>query len=245
MDENSFLYGASGDSFGCYKWDTETETLLKTYSSPKGGYLHTLNVLPESTTAGGHSVLLMAGEGGFLGVWDRKQDQLIEGIDIKAAMNASTPLMSSTSPSKRFSAWNKSTHLWSSHIHASTESSSWWHVCGGAESHPLKNGGCGGYITSWHAPTRSLAAGCATRESLNRMASSSTFSSLATIANESVVSYWSPTRVERTGRFWCTPPSSYAIAVRESDGRTAVGGVGHTVDILEYEGPKVYSVSLA
>lgn len=253
MDENSFLYGASGDSFGCYKWDTETETLLKTYSTPTRGYLHTLKVLPASTTPGGHSVLLMGGEGGILGVWDRKQDQLIENVDIKAAMNACTPLMSSTSPSKGFSKWNNSTHLWSSHIHASADSSSWWHVCGGAESQTSKNAGFGGYMTSWHAPTRSLAAGCATRESLNRMASysplsslsSSSSSQLATIANESVVSYWSPTRAERTGRFWCTPPCAYAIDVRESDGRTAVGGVGHTVDILEYEGPKVYSVSLS
>ena len=253
MDENSFLYGASGDKFGCYKWDTETGTLLKTYSSPTGGYLHTLKVLPASTTPGGHSVLLMSGEGGILGVWDRQQDQLIENLDIKAAMNACTPLMSSTSPSKGFSKWNNSTHLWSSHIHASTDSSSWWHVCGGAESHASKSGGFGGYMTSWHAPTRSLAAGCATRESLNRMAScsplsssssSSSSSQLATIANESVVSYWSPTRAERTGRFWCTAPCAYAIAVRDTDGRTAVGGVGHAVDILEYEGPKVYSVSL-
>ena len=253
MDENLFLYGASGDSFGCYKWDTETETLLKTYSSPARGYLHTLKVLPASTTPGGHSVLLMGGEGGVLGVWDRKQDQVIETLDIKAAMNASTPLMSSTSPSKGFSRWNNSIHLWSSHIHASTDSSSWWHVCGGAESHTSKSGGFGGYMTSWHAPTRSLAAGCATRESLNHMASysqlssspsSSSSSQLATIGNESVVSYWSPTRAERTGRFWCTPPCAYAIDVRETDGRTAVGGVGHTVDILEYEGPKVYSVSL-
>jgi hypothetical protein len=232
-DENLFLYGASGDSFGCYKWDIESEKLLKTYESPKRGYLHTLKVMPASTTAGGHSVLLMGGEDGVLGVWDRKQDQLIENIDIKTTMNKNSSLMTSTSKSG-FTKWKDSTNLWASHIHASTQSSSWWNVCGGADDG-------GGYMTSWHAPTRSLAAGCATRETPNHMAFHE--SSLATVANEGVVSYWSPIRAERTGRFWCTPPCSYAIAVRESDGLTAVGGVGNTIDIFENMGSKLYSLS--
>lgn len=243
-DENLFLYGASGDGFGCYKWDIESQKLLKTYESPKRGYLHTVNVLPSSTNPGGHSVLLVGGEDGVLGVWDRKQDQLIENIDIKLVMNSNSSLVTSSLNRSGSTKWSDPTNLWVSHVHAAPETSSWWNVCGGADTtFTTAFGEPGGYVTSWHAPTRSLAAGCTTRESPTRMACHE--SSLATVANEGVVSYWSSTRAERTGRFWCTPPCAYAIAVRERDGLTAVGGVGNTVDIFENQGTKLFSLSIA
>jgi hypothetical protein len=242
-DENFFLYGASGDGFGCYKWDIESEKLIKTYESPKRGYLHSVEVLPSSTNPGGHSVLLMGGEDGVLGIWDRKQDQLIENIDIKLAMNSNSSLVTSSLNRSGSTKWSDSANLWVSHVHSSPETSSWWNVCGGADNTSTAMGEPGGYVTSWHAPTRSLAAGCTTRESPNRMSCHE--SSLATVANEAVVSYWSSTRAERTGRFWCTPPCAYAIAVRESDGLTAVGGVGNTVDIFENQGTKLFSLTIA
>jgi hypothetical protein len=250
LDEDLCLYGASGDAFGCYKWDTESETLLKTFESPKGGYLHTVQTLPSSTTPGGHSLLLIGGEDGILGVWDRMHDKLIENIDIKFAMNSNVSLMRSTFKKPGFQKWEDSANLWTSYIHASPESSNWWHVCGGAEKYGHSDEASGGYITSFHAPTRTIASGCATRESLNHMSSTlsstcaASSSSLVTVANEGVVSYWSPTRIERTQRVWCTTPCGYAISVRTEDGWIAVGGVGNTIDIMESQGTKVYSVLL-
>jgi hypothetical protein len=235
--DDECLYAASGDALGCYKWDTHSEELIHTYESPKRGRLNSVKVMPSALTAGGHSLLLLGGEDGYLAVWDRKKEKLIESIDLKEAMNSNSPLMSSTDEKAGFTPWKDSTKLSTSHIYAT--SSSWWNVCGGASSDADR----GGYVACWHAPTRSLAAGCTTRESPLRMAVYD--STLATVANEGVVSYWSsPTNIERTGRFWCTPPCSYAIEVRETDGWTAVAGVGNAIDIFENQGSKLYSLSI-
>lgn len=247
-DDDYYLYGASGDAFGCYKWDMEAQTILKTYESSRGGYLHTVQALPASTTAGGHSVLLMGGEDGVLSVWDSKQDKLIEHIDIqetlkkqKGLVTTATTTTTSTTPTKKKSELSSSSsHLWTSHIVA--PSSNWWNVCGGTESETGSS--AGGYVSCWHAATRSLAAGSMTRETPNRMALLNGGTTLATVANEGVVSYWSPTSMKRDARVWCTPPCSYAIAVRESDGRTAVAGVGRTIDVLSSGGSKLYSLSI-
>lgn len=241
--DDECLYAASGDAFGCYKWDTHKEELLYTYGSPKRGHLNTVKVLPSSRTAGGHSLLLLGGEDGCMAVWDRKKQKLIESIDIKKAMNKNPLLMGSTDAKNdnAFTPWKDSSNLWTSHIQSSPSSSSWWNVCGGASD----GGTRGGYVTSWHAPTRSLASGCATRESPLRMAFREDSSSLATVANEGVVSYWkSPMQMERSGRFWCTPPCAHAIEVRNSDGWTAVAGVGNTIDLFENQGSKLYSLSM-
>jgi hypothetical protein len=234
-DEDNHLYGASGDAFGCYKWDLESEKILKTYPSKNGGYLHTLKVLPSSSSDASHSTLLFGGEDGILGVWDRKQDKLIENIDVKEAMNNNAKIMSST-VSSGFTHWTDS-NIWISHIH-SADSSNFWNLCGGSEGRT----GAGGYVTCWHGPTRTLAAGCSTRETPNRMELSG--SALATVANECVVSCWSRTELKRESRLRCTPPCSYAIAVRESDGLMAVGGYSNRVDILDSDGAKYFSLSI-
>mmetsp|Transcript_29335 Transcript_29335/g.43268 ORF Transcript_29335/g.43268 Transcript_29335/m.43268 type:complete len:426 (-) Transcript_29335:1312-2589(-) len=241
IDDDLNIFGAS--EVGC-KWNIESGKLSCSYASSKNGYLHTIKVLPSSTFQGGHSIMLMGGEDGTLGVWDKKCDRLIEHVNIKARMNEDTSLSHSCLPSTMdqdaFNSWKQHDHLWISHMEAS-ESCNWWNLCGGAEDNMGRN--FGGHLTCWHAPTRSLAAGCTTRETPSYIARQPSSSVMATIANESVVSYWSAAQLEREKRSWTTSPCSYALAIRESDSVTAVGGVGSRVDILNERGSKLYSVS--
>lgn len=64
-DQDGHIYGAAGDAFGCYKWDMETEKVLKTYPSAQRGYLHTVKV-PPSTSGPGHVNVLIGGEDGIM-----------------------------------------------------------------------------------------------------------------------------------------------------------------------------------
>jgi WD40 repeat protein len=216
MDQNLHLFGASGDGF-CYKWDTETEQVMQAYPSSKRGYLHTIKILPNSTH------LLTGGEDGTIGMWDTKQDKLIATMDVKQELHGEVE------PNQL---------LWVSHIDAANHSKHWWSVCGGASP---QTGTKGGFMTTWHAPTRSLASHCVTRESPQQMKFYE--DQIVSVADEGVVTYWQPSSCERQQRVWCSPPSAYAVSVRD-DGLTAVAGVGGTVDILRKK-TKAYSLAVS
>lgn len=50
------MYAASGDGFGCYQWDLETEQLLGTFGRGKGhhsDYLHVVKVVDGGVITGG------------------------------------------------------------------------------------------------------------------------------------------------------------------------------------------------
>mmetsp|Transcript_30658 Transcript_30658/g.46437 ORF Transcript_30658/g.46437 Transcript_30658/m.46437 type:complete len:425 (+) Transcript_30658:58-1332(+) len=240
IDDDLNIFGASDVG---YKWDMESGKLRCSYLPSNKGYLHTIKVLP-STFQGGHSIMLMGGEDGTLGVWDRKSDKLVEHVNIKTRMSEDSSLSYSHSTSnmdqKSFTSWKKHDKLWISHMEAS-ELCNWWNLCGGAEDNMGRN--IGGHLTCWHAPTRSLASGCTTRETPNYIAREPSSSVIATVANESVISYWSAPRLQREQRCWTTSPCSYSLAIRESDGATAVGGAGSRVDILKERGNRLHSVS--
>jgi len=186
---NDFDYDADDNIFGAsefgYKWNTDTGKLVATFDGRKrhDSYLHTVRVLPPFQ--GGHSVALMGGEDGILGVWDHKSHKVIEEIDIKSKMNEGADSLHSYANNDNnkssFTPWEKQSNLWISHVESS-ESSVWWNVCGGVDD-------AGGHLTCWHAPTRSLVSGCALRETPNRVARNSSSNIINTVGNESVVLY--------------------------------------------------------
>ena len=80
------LYDAAGDLFGSYIWDINTSALSGTLggnfvnnskeTNRKGhlDYLHTIKTVPGST------LVLSGGEDGQVGIWDGKQETLVEMI---------------------------------------------------------------------------------------------------------------------------------------------------------------------
>ena len=222
---DNHIFGAAGDANG-YKWDMETQKILAIYPAAKQGYLHSIHCMPRENT------VLMGGEGGVLGFWDGHHDKLIDNIDIQTAIQNDSSLVQKDD--YVHSALDVKSSLWISHIHSPSEG--WWTTCGGIEhSATLSHASAvaGGHVTSWHAPTRSLVAGCLTRETLQHQCS--TTGTLVTVANEGVVSHWTPSRLRRTGRVWCSPPSCFVASIgRMEHGEVlAVGGVGKSVDIFD------------
>jgi len=237
---NNHIFGAAGDANG-YKWDMETQQILAAYPSAKRGYLHTIQCMPNDNT------VLMGGEDGVLGIWDGHHDKVIDNVNLQATMQKDSELVKKDKnvSNGTLDAGNSSLRI--SHIHSPSEH--WWTVCGGID-HSVSSSPSstepGGHITSWHAPTRSLVAGCLTRETLQHQCS--TTGTLVTVANEGVVSHWTPSRLQRTGRVWCSPPSCFAAAIGNKCNHgelLAVGGVGNQVDIFDnVVDSKSYSLTL-
>lgn len=53
---DGILYAASGDGFGCYQWDLESEQLLGTFGGGRNGhtdYLHVVKVVDSGVITGG------------------------------------------------------------------------------------------------------------------------------------------------------------------------------------------------
>jgi hypothetical protein len=219
------LFGAAGDAFGCYKWDLETQKLLTTYRSPGHGYMHSVEVVPN-TSGGPSNLLLTGGEDGILGIWDHDKDKLVDKIDMVNVTDSS----SAKSQSRK-----KQTSRWISSILPRDEN--WWTVAGGSTG----GGQDKGFLASFHAPTRSMISSVETHETPQKLAFCN--NAIVSVANESVVSHWNPLSLERTHRVWCRPPSAYAAAVAP-DGKLAVAGVGTTVDLFEDATQKTFVFSL-
>jgi hypothetical protein len=210
----NILYAAAGDGFGCYKWDMATQQLVATYSTKRNGQGYAVRARFDDT-------VLVGGSDGCLALWDGAKDELIEHIDVKSVFGENKSLVTTEAAVKQ--PWGPKTNLWISDLSAT--SNDWWTVSGGAQ-YPRT-----GFLATWHVPTRSLIAACVTRETPQRMSRSG--SCLITVADEGVVSHWNPTQLTRTGRFWCTSPSSYAVAVRQTDECAVIGGVGPHLDVFQ------------
>lgn len=263
-----YLFGAAGDSFGCYQWNFETGELLKTYSSAGRGYLHSIQVIPSDEN-NQNDVLLLGGEDGILTIWDLSDDKRIDCIDmtsltsadIATASTRASPAPSSTSSrsnnKKRSRDWPS---RWISSICANDHN--WWTVAGGnsgsiafgRSSHSGAGSGKGsqGFLATFHAPTRSLIAFTETRETPQQLAilpmsvQASTVSqdNLVSVANEGVISHWDRLSLERTRRSWCSPPSAYAVATSRDGFYIAIGGVGCFVDLFDQNGEKILCLNL-
>jgi len=225
------LFGAAGDAFGCYKWDIENEKVVRNYKE-KGntGYLHTAELLPDT------NLLLFGGEDGILSMWDVSTDHPVERFDLNRTSSEET----SKPPSAQRRRRNNSTagssssdeSCWISSCKARDEN--WWTVAGGC-SH------AGGFVSTFHRPTRSMVSTVSTREAPQQLAfyHEKSSSTLLSVANESFVSHWNnPLSLSsfdkpQRQRVYCNQASAYAVTVSPDAKRIAVGGVGSVVDIFE------------
>ena len=164
-----------------------------------GGSWHALSLVPAcdttmtendttSTTtpaSSNHKWLLAGGEEGLLQVWDVQHDALVDQLDVVTA--AVSSLSGRTmSPIKRTTT-TPTTHGWISSIvpvfsgHDDDDHScSWWTVAGGW--HPPPSRGTGtlsslgggsdprGFVTTWHAPTRTLVTSTGTPSPIHQLA---------------------------------------------------------------------------
>jgi len=256
----SYLFGAAGDSFGAYKWDLSTKRLVANYATTCGGYLHAIRLLPSDDGSDAKQTLLTGGEGGKLSFWDVSADKLIDKVDLTTVTSAST--LSTLSSSKSNSSLHRSNSMnkrsksaparWISSICAQDQN--WLTVGGGTGGGPGSrgSGNAGGFLATFHGPTRSLISFAETRETPQQLAIFPSSSSdadfehhtLVSVANEGVVSHFNSLTLERTRRLWCTPPSAYATSVSEDGKYTAVAGVGCLVDVFNASGEKSMRLSI-
>ena len=217
-------------------------------------------IRPMSNTVGNNTLLLVGSPtSGRVLIWDVGKDQGMDSLDVgQAIASSSSPAVDSffnnaASPSKmskksafygRSSSPTPPTMQHQPRITAMNLSEHWWTIAGG-KSGPYQSLE-GGFIATFHGPSRSLVTCTTTRECIQQIGSLSNIddqgndSRLVTVANEGVVSYWDSTySLRRTHRVWTSPQSSKSIAVlpwtndAPNDTTVAVGGVGPTVDILQ------------
>jgi WD40 repeat protein len=227
--QGNYVFGAAGAAFGCYKWDLETEKVVTTYKPTRGGYLHTVDRVPDDS-----NLLLTGGEDGILGIWDTATDKRVDSIDVNEAVTSSITGISQPPHQKRRTAVSGSeSSRWISSCKARDES--WWTVAGGYNN-------TGGFVSTWHGPTRSLVSTVETQETPQQLAfyDNDNSTTLLSVANESYVSHWkNPLSLceddgePRRQRVWCNQPSAYAVTVSQDGRRIATGGVGSVVDIFE------------
>ena len=256
---HGILYGAAGDSFGCYQWDLATETLLGTFGGASrfgnggGGhrdYLHVVKAIAnnEGTT----QYVITGGEDGNMGMWDGKTRRLVEMWNIQSVMEKKKDLVvasyntSSTSNNSRSFMtssslstlpWNNGTNVWVSSMDT-TNNGNWLAVCGGAEntnnnsltSRSSSSPNTSGFMTLWHLPTRTFTSGCVTRESLSTVLYNDALDSFVSGGNEGRISFWDSTTMVRSGRSWCTPPATYTISCDKELNTMVVGGSGGILD---------------
>lgn len=254
-NNQAYLFGAAGDSFGAYKWDLATEKLVANYASAGGGYLHALRLLPADNESDSQQTLLAGGEGGKLRLWNVNSDKLMDQIDLAAAtisdlssgasptLNRNNSKRSKNTPSRWISSICAYDHNWVSVGGGSSGGGGGGSSRGGSSTY-------GGFLATYHAPTRSLVSLVETRETPQQLtilppsAESVSEHNLVSVANEGVVSHFNALTLERNRRVWSTPPSSYAVAVSDDGKYTAVAGVGQYVDLFSPSGEKAMRLSI-
>ena len=252
-NNQAYLFGAAGDSFGAYKWDLETEKLVTNYSSTGGGYLHALRLLPADNDSDSPQTLVTGGEGGKLHLWNVNSDKLMDQIDLAGASASNASSSSNPTLTRNNSKRSKNTpSRWISSICAYDHN--WVSVGGGSSGGggSSRGGGSttGGFLATYHTPTRSLISFVETRETPQQLAilppsaESVSEHNLVSVANEGVVSNFNALTLERNRRVWSTPPSSYAVAVSDDGKYTAVAGVGCYVDLFSPSGEKSMRLSI-
>lgn len=267
---HNVLYGAAGDSFGCYQWDFETGRILGNLTNPNhkhmnSDFLHSVCVAPGGSS--GH--VLTGSEDGTMGMWDGKQMKLIEMI------HCSDFLEPTTSPptTKIFGTINHHTnrsihrnnklHGWISGIDVETDGN-WAVIGGGIDHHSIMdhhhnntNEEEGGFLALWHLPTRSMIKSRKTRETIQAVSYHSYHDSIVSCGNENVISYWSWSLIENEKqqqqqqqqqscqkRVWCTSPSCFGLAANERNGMLAVCGAGDILDCFTHVGHKSFTLAL-
>ena len=255
-----YLYAAPGDSFGCYKWNLETEQLVTIYKTSLAnnnngiGYLHTVSSAATKTNSS--NLILTGGEDGILSIWDAQQDRLVESIDMSSHTSKDDHHQSSKGLSPSGIGKMRSTSASGAKRLISTSAvvdENWWVVAGGSGSsissfpsrqwqRQQKRTSENGYIATLYAPTRQVIKTVDTRESIKQIDllcedhSDPTTTTLLSVGNESVVSQWHPVSLERTKRVPTSLACSYGIAVSNTSDYVAIAGVGDYVDLYTQNG---------
>jgi hypothetical protein len=132
-------------------------------------------------------------------------------------------------------------------ICTNNENDLWWTIagtlshCGVPQQAAAEGVGGGGFVSTWHGPSRSLLSSCDTQESIHCLIlSPNNDGALYSTGNHGIVTVWeSPhqltTEPHNTNRrrIWVSPPSGKALATSNTYKRVALAGVGPKVDILE------------
>jgi WD40 repeat protein len=223
------IYAAVGDAFGLYKWNIETQQLIKTYK--EASFLHSVQSLPAvngSKNTNASTLLLTGGEDGVVQLWDSHHDALIETLPL-LDLGLEHTHNKRNHVGKKGSA--KVNTPWITSL--AVMDTNWFSVVGGRFTGPGTGSAEQGFISTFDVPTRSIIAYTETRTKQHR-ATYLPNRSLATVANESVVSYyWYPTILdEPSQRSVCSSPSAHCLAIAP-DGRIVVGGEGGVMDVFD------------
>ena len=225
-DGNVYGVSPSGDA---YKFDLNTSDLVSSYKIP-GGEISTSSVMglvePSEASSTNSPLLLVGGNrSNTVSIWDVAKDRGMESLQLS--------LSEQKTKKGSYFVFGKSQSSVQSNVTSMHISEHWWTFAGEQHAHhPLE----GGFISTYHGPTRSMVACTQTRECIQQIASHD--NGLVTVGNEGIVSFWdSSYSLQRTHRAWSSPPSGRAIAIPRSSinttGTLAVGGVGPKVDLLE------------
>jgi hypothetical protein len=243
--DGNFMYGASGDAFGCYKWDLITGQIVANYhhmyclqalkgaprNSGRINYFHTVELV------NGTSILLTGGEDGILGIWNTDTNLLVDTMNLNPLVSRSV-VAQDVSGQRRVSKNTVSDEnvCWISCCLARDEQ--WWIVAGGLH---VSDGVSRGYVTTIHGPTRAVRSIALTPGIIQQVALHPIMlegpHQLVAVSNTHHVWYWDNIFQLRDGpsqSVWCHAPSVFAIATEQGDRpRVALGGVGSQVDVLD------------
>ncbi len=264
---NGYLYGACGDLFGGYIWDVNTSKLIgalsqRNQNQSHKSYLHTIKTVFSTNNNDKNKHFIITGdESGVVGIWDGKNQRLIEMINMKSALiechngnsiqddndtrNFTSSDNNSTFP--QLKNVNNNTSLWVSSISVD-ESSQWAVIGGGVEYHSESLGGMAdrGFLALMNLETRSVHSCSTTRENVNEVAfCHCTSMKIVSVGNNNTLSFWNSNDLSkgRVGRSFVSSPSSYAIAVpKAKGGLVAVAGVGSLIDCYSEHGTKFSSL---
>lgn len=284
---NSYLYGASGDFFGGYIWDINTSSLLGTLGRNTGikgrvleqqqhrnssrhrdgcgyhlNYLHTIKAVSSTHSPSNHLVLT-GDDGGKIGIWNGKDQKLIQMIDCKSAImecygngsgNGSDGEMTPPIGGKFATSDKDSTlkhindaSMWVSSL--DVDESCQWSVIGGGiehghqlmrESSYLSKQLDNGFLALMNLQTRTLCTFGMTYENIHDVAFNENSKRIVSVGNHNAVSFWGHDLSQgRVGHASVSSPSSYTIGIQKAQGgMIAVGGVGLIIDCYSQFGTK-------
>ena len=241
-----YVYGVSPSGLA-FKYNLENRQRVASYedatisNSTKSLRCEpTKTSFPTSATLGfvdSTSPLLLIGTNGSnaISIWDVNKDRRVDSL-----LALDSPSTTGTNPP-----WGNQRGiqrlLKNSNVTAINISEHWWTIGGyQVANQPTM----GGYLCTYHGPTRSLVASVRTRECIQQVQwVPYGQNGLITVGNEPVLSVWdSPYSLQRTHRIFTNAPSGHAIAISSSsdsnspsrDSLIAVGGVGPHVDLLQH-----------
>ena len=219
---------------------TTLQTLAKFPPPIRGVSATTFQVINTGNMK--NQVLLLVGTNhSKVWVWDTQTQKQQESLDLSVLLEKKSSSSSSSSMRHK----NNMAHLAVTSMVC--HNNHWWIV--GGKITDTTSGSTGGFLSTWHGPTRSLS--CSrypTRESIQRLVMTES-GLLYAATNQVIVNVWdSPHQIEDrdkgdhvgTHRIWVSPPSGKALAPatknitsnHSSSTRVAIAGVGHKVDIL-------------